>query len=95
MSKMNADLDNDLKVVLNDFSLNFLKCYHQTGDKNSNLFYSSISLANPLSLLVAGADGRTKQELVSLLGYSDLMKNPNTLEVAFKQVRFHFSCLSI
>ena len=94
MSKMNVDLDSGLQVALNDFSLNFLKSYHQTGDKNSNLFYSSISLVNALSLVLFGADGHTKQELVNLLGYSDLMKNPNTLEVAFKQVRFPFSCLS-
>ena len=94
MSKMpNVDLDNGLQVALNDFSLNFLKCYHQTGDKNRNLFYSPISLATALSLVLFGADGLTKQELINLLGYSDLMKNPNTLEVAFKKVRFHLLVL--
>lgn len=85
MSEINADLNSDLKVALNDFALNFLKCYHQTGNKNRNLFYSSISLANALSLLISGASGRTKQELVDhLLGYSDSkngLMNEHTLEV--------------
>ena len=94
MSKMpNADLDSGLQVALNDFSLNFLKCYHQIGDKNRNLFYSPISLANAFSLVLFGADGQTKQELVSLFGYGDMMNGPmNTLEVAFKKVQFPFSC---
>ena len=87
MSKMNTE--SDLQVAMNDFSLNFLKSYHQTGDKNSNLFYSSISLSSTLSLLLSGTDGITKQELVDLLGYNDLMKN-QTLEVAFKKVKFPF-----
>ena len=86
MTKMNSNLD--LQVALNDFSLNFLKSYHQTGDKNSNLFYSPISLSSALSLLLSGADGITKQQLVDLLGYHDLV---DTLEVAFKKVRFRFS----
>ena len=86
MVNISMNTESDLKVALNDFSLNFLKSYHQTGDKNSNLFYSSISLASTLSLLLSGADGRTQQELVDLLGYNELMKN-YTLEVAFKKVR--------
>lgn len=76
---------NDLNVYLNNFSLSFLQGYHQTGDKHSNLFYSPISLASTLLLLLAGADGSTQQELVDLLGLNDLMKNQK-LEVAFKKV---------
>ena len=82
---VNTNTDVDLKASLNDFSFNFLKSYHQIGDKNSNLFYSSISLASTLSLLVSGSNGTTQQQLVSLLGYNDLIKN-YTLEVAFKKV---------
>lgn len=85
MANLNPSAENDLKVALNDFSLNFLKSYHQTGDKNNNLFYSSISLASTLSLLLSGANGTTQQQLVDLLGYNVLMKN-YTLEVAFKKV---------
>ena len=82
---MNAILNRELQVALNDFSLNFLKSYHQIGDQNSNLFYSSISLASTLSLLLFGADGRTKKELTNLLGYNRLI-NQHTVAVAFKKV---------
>ena len=85
MANTNLETEADLKTSLNDFSLNFLKSYHQTGDKNDNLFYSSIGLATTLSLLVSGSDGHTKQQLVDLLGYNDLIKN-YTLEVALKKV---------
>ena len=86
---MNANLDSGLQVALNDFSLNFLKSYHQTSEQNSNLFYSSISLASALSVLLSGADGNTRQELVDLLGFNELISGQmNTLEVAFKKVRF-------
>lgn len=81
----NSDAVSDLQVALNDFSLNFLKSYHQTGEKDSNLFYSSISLTSTLSLLLSGSDGITKQQLVDLLGYNDLVKNQQ-VEVAFKKV---------
>lgn len=85
MVNLNQNAENDLRTALNDFSLNFLKSYHTTGDKNNNLFYSSVSLASTLSLLLSGADGATRQQLVDLLGYNDLMNN-YTLEVAFKKV---------
>ena len=86
---LNLNAENGLKTAINDFSLNFLKSYHQTGDKNNNLFYSSISLASTLSLLLSGADGSTQQQLVDLLGYNDLMNN-YTLELAFKKVQALF-----
>ena len=56
LTMVNTDLKTeiDLKSSINDFSLNFLKSYHQIGDKNDNLFYSSISLATTLSLLISG-----------------------------------------
>ena len=89
MNKMDGNFKSELQVALNDFSLNFLKCYHKAGDKHKNLFYSPISLANVFSLLLSGADGRTKKELTDLLGYGNLMNDEkNNLEVAFKKVRF-------
>lgn len=76
----------DLKRALNDFSLNFLSGYnHQQDNENANLFYSPISLANPLSMLIAGAKSQTRKELVDLLGYDNLMKN-RSLEADFKKV---------
>lgn len=91
LSLVNTNLkaEADLKASLNDFSLNFLKSYHQIGDKNNNLFYSSISLASTLSLLLSGSDGTTQKQLIDLLGYNDLMKN-YTLEVAFKKVCYFY-----
>lgn len=86
MANSNPNTEKGLRVALNDFSVNFLKTYHQAGDKHSNLFYSPISLAGALSLLLAGANSSTQQELVDLLGYNDLMKNQE-LEVAFKKVK--------
>lgn len=85
---MNANFDDGgLQVALNDFSLNFLRYYHQTSEPNSNLFYSSISLASALSLLLSGADGNTRQELADLLGFNDLINGPMyALEIAFKRV---------
>lgn len=88
MENLNLNTTKDLKTNINDFSLNFLKSYHHF-DKNSNLFYSPISLASPLSLLVVGANGSTQQELVDLLGYNDLIKN-QSLEAAFKKVKLFF-----
>ena len=85
MVNTNVNSESDLKTSLNDFSLNFLKSYHQINDKNTNLFYSSISLATTLSLLVSGSNGQTQKQLIDLLGYNDLMKN-YTLEIAFKKV---------
>ena len=90
---MNVNLNNqgDLKVTLNEFSLNFLRYYHQTSEQNSNLFYSSISLASALSVLLSGADGQTKQELSDLLGFNDLISGPiYSLENAFNKVCFFF-----
>lgn len=86
MANINQNIETDLKESINDFSINFLKSYHLTGDKNKNLFYSSISLASTLSLLVSGSTGSTKQQLVNLLGYNTLTEN-FTLEAAFKKVK--------
>lgn len=88
MANSNPNTEDGLRLALNDFSVNFLKAYHQAGDKHSNLFYSPISLVGALSLLLAGASSSTRQELVDLLGYNDLMKNQE-LDVAFKKVE-HF-----
>lgn len=90
MENDNPTVKNDIKVALNDFSVNFLKTYHQAEEKYSNLFCSPISLAGALSLLLTGANGSTQQELVDLLGYNDLIKNQE-LNVAFKKVRIFFT----
>ena len=76
---------NDLKRSLNDFSLNFLKGYHENEKKHNNLLYSPISLASALSLVLAGSNGETQQEIVNLLGFNRLMKN-HSLESALKKV---------
>lgn len=80
----NLNLD-DLKTALNDFSLNFFKSYQKNSHANSNLFCSPISLASALSLLVAGAGGRTRKELVNLLGYDKRMNNEK-LKILFEKV---------
>ena len=76
---------NDLKASLNDFSLNFLKSYHEKDKEHHNLLYSPISLASALSLVLAGAKGQTQQEIVNLLGFNRLIKNDN-MDSAMKKV---------
>ena len=83
---LKPNAEGELKTALNEFSLKFLKTYHQNEEKHSNLFYSSVSLASALSLVAAGADGKTRKELVDLLGFEGLMDD-ETLKVLFKKVR--------
>lgn len=69
------------KVLVNDFSLSFLKL---ESDKK-NLIYSPLSIKYALSMLKEGANGKTKEEIVSVIGEDEPTKYeaiPNTLSLA-------------
>ena len=45
------------------------------GKNEKNLFYSSFSINQALSMTLFGAEGKTQQEIMDTLGYSGLTAN--------------------
>ncbi|MBN2878714.1 MAG: serpin family protein [Clostridia bacterium] len=70
-------LSNSQNIQL-EFDLNLLK---ELSKNEKNLFYSSFSINQALSMALFGAEGETQQEIIDVLGYSGL----NTADIAAYQ----------
>jgi len=64
-------LSNSQNIQL-EFNLNLLK---ELSKNEKNLFYSSFSINQALSMTLFGAEGKTQQEIMDTLGYSGLTAN--------------------
>lgn len=68
--KEDAVLDDTLRIGMNQFSYQL----HEKLQDGENIFFSPYSISNALSMLTNGAGGDTKEELSALLGFTDLEK---------------------
>lgn len=67
----------DDKNIKNDFDFSFLKIEN----KNKNIIYSPLSIKYALKMLNEAAEGRTKEQIESVLGNIDLTKYENIEKV--------------
>lgn len=61
-------MDASSKAVLN-FSCDLLKEIVKVEEKNKNIFYSPLSIATVLKMVMFGASGNTKSQMEKVLTY--------------------------
>lgn len=83
-------LKTEYKLVdnnLNDFDLYFLKQENKV-KKETDIVYSPLSIKYALLMLAEGADGETKNQIITMLGQYAPKTYPNDMNMAFANALF-------
>lgn len=86
--KMNQ---SSFKAALNTFNFKFLNVVtskeksSKTGSSTQNVFYSPFSISTALGMVLAGSNGTTRDQIMTVLGLDSLVSQSGSSESSFSQ----------
>lgn len=76
---LDIDIDKDIIIGLNKLGFNITEEIYKNNEEN--ILFSPLSLSSAMAMLVNGADGDTKEEIINAMG-----TNEDTLNITYNQI---------